>query len=96
MYVNLISDFHKAIMEEIIYDYFEFDIPAKMGFIHITKSKFIRFLYENGNLFKVNLLVDWLDTLLLWKEDEESRLNKKLVRHLNYHTNGYISKLVYS
>ena len=27
-YVNLISDYNKAIMEEIIYDNFEFNMPA--------------------------------------------------------------------
>ena len=51
-------------MEEIIYDYFEFDITAKMGFIHITKSKFIPFLDENGNLVKEHLPINWLTPTL--------------------------------
>ena len=35
-YVNLISDFNKAIMEEFIYVNFEFIMPIKMGIKHIT------------------------------------------------------------
>ena len=53
-------------------------LPCNMGGFGVqkipTKNKIVNGKLEN------NLVIDWYRTLALWEEDEESRLNKTLVK----------------
>lgn len=66
------------ILREMIARGMEVTLPEKMGKLELRKSKPI-VDFRNGKL-RTNLPVDWDSTLKLWYEDEDSYLNKKLVR----------------
>ena len=56
----------------------EIVLPEKMGKLELRKRR-PTVIFSNGKL-KTNLPVDWDSTLKLWYEDEDSYLNKRLVR----------------
>lgn len=88
-YGEVLDYIHTRITDEIMLDNFEYKLPARMGVICIRKKK-PKFTYdEYGNLIN-NMPIDWKATKELWEEDPESKEQKKLVRHLNEHTNGYV------
>ena len=88
-YGQVIEFFHSRITDEIMLDNFEFKLPARLGTLGIRKRKPKLRYDEEGNL--VNTMpVDWKATKELWDEDPESKEQKKLVRHLNEHTQGYV------
>lgn len=93
-YCNIISEFNKSMMQEVIYDNFEFILPARMGTIHIVKFKPKVRIDRTGRTTYL-LPINWKVTKELWNTDPEAKENKTLVRHLNEHTNGYICKLRY-
>lgn len=92
---KIISDFNKAVCEEVLYENFEYKLPARMGEISIKKYKPKIEFDENGKLKSRTLPVDWKATNELWNNNPEAKEQKKLVRFLNDHTNGFISKWYY-
>ena len=89
VYGQIIDFIHSRITDEIIFDNFEFKLPSRMGTLCIKKKKPILKYNKEGNLINT-MPIDWKATRELWEEDEESKKQKKLVRHLNEHTNGYV------
>lgn len=79
----------------MIHHTFDFSMPARMGLLGIRKRKITPWFDKEGNL--VNPLpINWQATWELWEADPKARGLKKLVRHYNLHTNGYIAKWYYS
>jgi len=94
-YSKIVSDFNQMVCEEIMYENFEFKLPARMGDVSIKKYKPKMEFDENGLLITRSLPVDWKATNELWAENPEAKEAKKLVRFTNEHTKGYISKWYY-
>jgi len=94
LYGEIIEFFHSRITDEIMLDNFEFKLPARLGILSIKKRKPKLRLDEDGKVINT-MPVDWKATKELWEEDPESKESKKLVRHLNEHTNGFINKWCY-
>jgi hypothetical protein len=88
-YGKIISDFNSLIAQEIILDNFEYKMPARMGVISIKKKKPKIYFDMDGKMVN-RMPIDWKATKDLWAEDPESKELKKLVRHTNEHTQGYI------
>lgn len=88
-YGQIIDFIHSKITDEIIFDNFEFKLPIRMGVLCIKKKKPVLKYNKEGKLINT-MPIDWKATKELWQEDAESKKEKKLVRHLNEHTNGYV------
>jgi len=88
-YSKLTEGFNEAICNLIIYNAFEFKMPHRLGTVRIRKRKIKINLREDGTISKGMLRPDWKATKELWNKDEEAKQNKKLVYHLNRHSNGF-------
>ena len=64
-------------------------MPYKIGRLRIRKYKPKIKINEDGTLDKSKLFVDYANTNKLWSTNKEAKKNKKLVFHLNDHSNGY-------
>lgn len=89
MYGKIVEFIHSRITEEIMLDNFEFKFPARLGTLCIRKRKPKLRYDDEGNLINT-MPVDWKATNDLWNEDKKSKEEKKLVRHMNEHTQGYV------
>jgi len=94
IYGKVLNDFNEAIRDLIINESFEYKLPYRMGILTIRKHKNTPWINDEGELMN-NLPVDWDSTLKLWEEDPEAKEDKKLVRHYNEHTNGYVARWYY-
>lgn len=63
--------------------------PFGLGHLSINKYKKTKFIKQKDGSEKINLNPDWKKTLDLWKECEECKQQKKLVYHLNFHSDGF-------
>lgn len=91
----------KGILPELIllmiFENFEFSMPARLGTLRIKKKLVEPKLDENGELDVRSLSINYKKTKELWmklypgKSPEEIKKvkNKPLVRELNEHTDGY-------
>jgi hypothetical protein len=86
---KILKDFHKIVFKKICEDSMTYKLPCKLGAHSVVKYKDELFLDKEGNVITKYLAVDYVKTKLLWKEDEEARLNKVKVYNLNEHSNGY-------
>jgi len=95
LYCKVISAFNLEIRKLILNESFDFVLPRRMGILGIRKKKITPWINEEGDL--VNPLPpDWKATMELWEVDPKAKAEKKLVRHFNKHTNGYIVQWYYS
>lgn len=83
------KEFNNRISDLIIYENFSFLIPFRLGRIRIRKYKPKVHIKEDGSMDKSRLRPDWNATKKLWKNNEEAKKEKKLIYHLNDHTDGY-------
>src|SRR6218665_628285 len=95
LFNKIIDEFNLAIRDEILYETFDFNIPYRMGILGIRKRKLTPWFNAEGKLINP-LPIDWKATNDLWDADEKARNEKKLVRHYNKHTNGYVAKWFFS
>lgn len=91
-YSKVINDFNKEISRMIVEDSYEFRFPYRIGYLRIRKFKTKLKLDDDGNLKIKHLRPDWKATNELWNNNEEAKLNKKIVYHTNKHSNGYYFK----
>jgi hypothetical protein len=90
---TVLKSINLKIAEKILDGYF-FKMPSRMGILSVTRRKeFIGF--KDGKAV-TNRPIDWRSTIELWEKDPESKEQKKLVRYLNKHTNGWIYKIAYN
>lgn len=88
---DVISDFNKEIINLIIEENLEYNIPYLGSSISIKKNKRVPKIV-NGKLYNTSP-VDWVATNKLWDEDKEAREKKLLVRYLNNHTSKFVFKI---
>lgn len=91
LYSRIINDFNLEVRNLILNESFDFNMPARMGILCIRKRKLTPYINKKGE-YKNPLPVDWKATYQLWEEDPEAEEMKKLVRHRNKHSNGFIAE----
>jgi hypothetical protein len=89
---KIVHEGNTAIINKIIYNNLKFLVPGRLGYIEIRKKKVSPKLDKDGKLDVKSLPADFGSTIKLWKEDEEAHKQRRLVYHLNEHTEGYILK----
>ena len=87
-YYDIIADFNKNLINLIIEDNVEYNLPHLGSSISIKKTKQVPRIV-NGKLVN-KTPVDWVATNKLWEEDNEAKEKKLLVRYNNYHTSKYV------
>lgn len=93
---SLVLDlFNSKLRDLILKESFDFIMPYRMGMLGIRKKKLVPWIDKEGKL--VNPLpINWKATNELWETDPVAKSKKKLVRHFNTHTQGYVSKWYYT
>ena len=90
---KIIKLFNEALMEEIIFKAYDFNVPYGLGKLCIRKTK-SKNKIKDGKII-ITLPIDWKATKQLWEEDEEAKAAKKLVRVNNSHSDNYICGFKY-
>jgi hypothetical protein len=90
IYRRICVEFNEnQIMQNTVLKGGEFYLPVKLGTIGVRKKVARPFFSKDGE-FQVNHLpVDYKATRALWAKDPEARINKKVIRNLNEHSNRY-------
>lgn len=91
IYSKVIDDYNKEIVNLIINDNIDYQLPNMGSSISIKKMKHSSKIV-NGKLLNT-APVDWVTTNKLWFEDEEAREKKLLVRFLNPHTSKHVFRI---
>ena len=87
---SVIKKFNREMVKLILYKSKEFKFPYRLGSLRILKVKARPLKYdENGNIVKQKLNVNWKARKELWQRNAKAKEEKKLVLHLNEHTNEY-------
>ena len=95
IYSKIISELNLAVSNMILTENLEFKMPARMGSIGIRKRIPKTWFDKNGKLINT-MPPDWKATKDLWASDPDAKEKKKLVRHLNKHSNGYTARWFYN
>jgi hypothetical protein len=86
-YSNFLKSLFSLMINNMIHKNDEYQLPYRLGSLcirkYVQKVKII-----DGKLVS-NFPVDWNSTLKLWEEDEESKKEKKLIRHINKNKEVY-------
>lgn len=91
IYKNIFEDFNKEIINLIINKSFIYQLPYIGVELMIKKDRRKPRIVDG--LLVNNTPVDWKRTNELWKNDEEAKEKKILVRHSNFHTSGYVFRV---
>jgi hypothetical protein len=94
-YTTIVLDGYREIINKIIYANLTFKIPGRLGFLRIRKMK-IKIRLKKGKLDTNRLSIDWGSTRKLWDNDIEARENKRLIYHLNEHSEGYVHRFYWA
>lgn len=92
-YNSIISDFNSELINLIIEENLEYQLPFLGCTLSIKKDKRVLKIVD-GKLYNTSP-VDWVATNKLWSEDEESREKKLLVRYNNTHTMKYVFRIYF-
>lgn len=92
-YTEIKEKFFSYILDKIITESYEYRIPYRLGYIVPIKYKKKVHYDENGLIKPGSFSVDFGTTLKLWESDENARKKKKVILHLNEHSNGYTPAL---
>jgi hypothetical protein len=88
-YAKVLNKYNKGIVHLILHTAMEYIIPYNLGTIRIRKYKPNVLDYKTNELRKGHLAPDWHTTLELWGENPKAKEEKKIVFHINDHTDGY-------
>ena len=92
-YSNVISEFNKEVINLIIEETLEYDLPHIGSSLSIKQEKRLPKIV-NGKLYNT-VPVDWVATNKLWFEDSEARDKKLLVRYTNSHSSKYVFRIYF-
>jgi len=92
-YSNIISEFNEGLVNLIIEDNLEYDLPYLGSTISIKKEKRVPRIV-NGKLYNT-VPVDWVATNKLWSEDKDAYDKKLLVRYSNTHSSKYVFRIYF-
>lgn len=92
-YLLITADYNKFLIQKVL-EGEEVSLPERMGILSILgKKQKIRF-DEEGKV--IGLAPDWVKTKKLWENNEEARINKKLLYHTNEHSDNVRYKYLWS
>jgi len=94
VYKDILTSINSKIALAIINENYYFNMPFRLGGIEIVKSKPIVIVDDSGKVINT-FPPDWNATLKLWEQDPIAKKKKKLIRHLNPKTDGYVFKIRY-
>lgn len=94
-YCKIVDAFNLRLRDLILYDSFDYTMPARMGLLGIRKKRITPWIDSEGKLVN-NLPIDWKKTKELWAVDEKAKEEKKIVRHYNKHSKGFVAKWYFS
>lgn len=92
-YSEIIETCNGFLMDIAVEKGVEVKLPYGNGKIKIFKYKPVVMRKTKSGEKRINLTVDWGATNRLWKSDPQAKENKKLIYHLNTHTDGYQIKI---
>lgn len=75
-FVNICSDFIKAMMYEVFHKNYKFRLPHRLGYCRVIKKKTS---YNPGNNGLKWMSIDW----------DKTNKSDTTIRHFNEHSNGY-------
>jgi hypothetical protein len=87
-YRKIVNRFNSEVTTLILEKSFEFRLPCRLGYLRIKKCKSSLKLDADGKLKTTALKVDWHKTEQLWKDNPEAAELKKVIYHVNRHTDG--------
>ncbi len=93
-YRLILGEFFKFIMK-LVHDGNKVSLPNRLGHIYVRGRKIKPMFDENGNL-KNGLAPDWVKTKALRESNEQARIERRVVYHLNEHTQGIRYKIKWS
>lgn len=82
-------EFNDFVVKQYLFNGIDFNMGFNLGSLGIRKKKLCAYFMENGKLRISHIPVDYKKTKELWKSNPQAKAEKRLVRHLNKHTNGY-------
>ena len=92
-YLLIAAAYNKFLINKVLEGH-EVTLPSKMGTLCIVgRKQEVRF-DEEGNV--QGLAPDWVKTKKLWAENEEARISKKRMFHMNAHTDNFRYKFLWS
>ena len=92
-YLLISAAYNKFLISKVL-EGKEITLPSRMGTLSILgKKQKIRF-DDNGNI--IGLAPDWVKTKILWGENPTARKEKKLLYHINSHTDNVRYKYLWS
>lgn len=91
-YIEITSLYNKFLTRKCLEGH-EVTLPARMGTLTITGKK-PTIKVEDGKI--KGLAPDWVKTKKLWDENPEAKKQKKLLYHVNNHTDGVRYKWTWS
>jgi len=95
VYRKVLNDFNKAVVDLIVNEAYDFIIPCNLGSLKIIKFKNKFKFNSNGEMIKGKLYPNWKATNELWAKNPEAKAQKKLIYHVNEHSEGYQHKWCY-
>lgn len=94
LYNNIISDFNEGIRDLIINENLVYQFPYTSFELFVKKHK-RKPRIVNGKLIN-SIPINWKATNELWEKDIEAKEKKILIRFTNYHTFGYVFRILIS
>ncbi len=89
VFAKVCQQINEQLMVESITTGCDIFLPAHMGTLGIRKYKCNAFFLDDGSLKTAHLPIDFKATKLLWLKDPKTREEKKVVRLVNSHTDGF-------
>ena len=98
-YNGICYKFNKKVSDKIIKESFEFKVPFGLGYLRIKANK-VKLRVKDGKLLTHKMAIDWKATWVLWSRLYPNKTrkeiieipDKKLVVHVNEHSDGYIMR----
>jgi hypothetical protein len=89
---KLLKYHNNEVAKNIVEHSDEYRIPFRLGYLRVRKFKQRLKLDEEGKLKTRHLRANWEATNKLWDENPLAKESKKIIWHINKHTNGYYYK----
>ena len=94
-YTQIFKEVCEIIIFHIIFESYEWKLPASVGCLRIRQFPIKVTFTEDGQISSKGLNVDWASTKELWRNDAEAAKNKQRVFHFNNHTDRTNLKFYY-
>ena len=92
LYLQLSAEYNKFLLSKVM-EGKEVTLPSRMGTLSIVGREQQLKFDEEGKV--KGLAPDWVKTKILWEENEKAKEEKKLVYHMNFHTDNFRYKFLW-